>query len=203
MYTALNILPIEFMVTTTNTDASKYMLVVRKKGIEDKILTHNNFVIDDKYKRITYLYEFKYGTGTYTFELYSNYKDPLTYELVAKDSVIKVDLDTSLFGKKKVYTTAVNMFCNLIDIPKEYQGTVTLYSRTKNSIEVGTKIGIITLPLPFGSSISTVKFNIGVANGVNRVMSEYTDDVLGKIVNKVGTIVKIDSITWLHIKGKI
>ena len=59
------------------------------------------------------------------------------------------------------------------------------------------------MPLPFDSSISTVKFNINVANGVNRVMSEYTDDVLGKIVKKVGTIVKIDSVSWLHIKGKI
>ena len=203
MYTALSTLPIEFMVVTTNTESNNYMLVVKKKGIEDKIFTHDNFVIDDKHKRITYLYEFQHGTGTYTFELYSNYKDNLTYELAARDTIIKVDLETSLFSKKKVYTTAINMFCNLIDIPKKYQGTVTLYSRTSNSIEVGTKIGIINLPLPFNSSVSTVKFNINVANGVNRVMSEYTDDVLGKIVKKVGTIVKIDSVSWLHIKGKI
>ena len=35
------------------------------------------------------------------------------------------------------------------------------------------------------------------------VATTNTDDVLGKIVNKVGTIVKIDSINRLYIKGKI
>ena len=35
------------------------------------------------------------------------------------------------------------------------------------------------------------------------VVTTNTDDVLGKILNKSGTIVKIDSINKLYIKGKI
>ena len=202
MYTALQTLPVEFLVETTNTDKTKYRLLVKKKGNVDIIDTLNNYVVQGDIKRMTYLYTFKFGLGTYVFEFYTNYKDVNTYELVDTLSITRVPLYVSIEGLRKIYTTLDTVVCNVSGIPTNFQRSVELDNRTSKSIEVGTNRQITTMTTA-GVTSTLVKFNVKVKKGNNRLTAKYVDALGNNVIKKAGTVVKIDNITWLHGKGKI
>ena len=202
MYTALHTLPIEFLVETSNVDSTKYRLVVKKKGNIDIVDTLDNYTIVDGIKRMTYLYTFTFGLGTYVFEFYTNYKDVNTYELVDTLAITKVPLDVSVYGLRKIYTTLDAVVCNVADIPTEFQNLVELDNRTSKTIEVGTSREVITTTIA-GVISTVVKFNVKVKKGNNRLTARYVDALGNDVITKAGTVVKINNTTWLYGKGKI
>ena len=202
MYTALQTLPVEFLVETANTDKTKYRLVVKKKGNVDIIDTLANYVVQGDIKRMTYLYTFKFGLGTYVFEFYTNYKDVNTYELIDTIAITKVPLYVSVDGLRKIYTTLDEVVCNVPGIPTNFQRSVELDNRTSKSIEVGTNRQVTTMTIA-GVTSTLVKFNVKVKKGNNRLTAKYVDALGNNVITKAGTVVKIDNITWLHSKGKI